>query len=397
MNKIPFQNRIIAFVLSLLFVFSLFLSFFALPIEFILLSPPSYYGLAEKEGFGTSLPEAIAETLVFQSSLSSQLQPINLITYKDSITPILASNIPPELVESAFSQLIDQTLAFLNFRIPTSDLEIPIVEFKSYFATASPKIATEFLATLPNCQAKDLDGVVFSAIQSARDLPQCKPMGKDLQKFEGIWAAAFQDAFNGLPSSLRIGTFLPIEAERSERYFSIYSFVRWGLRLLPILTILLIIGIALLLKKQSDVMWKWCGRLLILVSAITLIGLVVLMIGFDQFVAMMLNPFLKGMISGFGSILLRAVQVVGFQMLVWVVISALVVMAFGFMLIVAARAFKPGKTDQSTDSVTIQQQFEELELEAELPEKAIIPETLEEIEEQEKFQGEGEEKGTQEG
>jgi len=388
-KKIPFQNRIIALILSVLFVFSLLLSFFALPVELKLFNPQSYSALVQREEYAQSLPDIIAETLVFQAALSSQSNQIDLIANKDTIADIISRNIPVELVQSTFDTVIDQMFSFFNFKTPTSDLKINISDLKTALAAASPEIAEEFLVTLPNCQDNALEAIQFNGNLTVKDLPFCKPSGKNLDQFAAIWGMAFEDMFNQLPSSIQLTAVLSPDQELTDQYFNSYSLVRWGIRLLPIVSLLLLILIALLLRNQREVMWKWCGRLLVFVSGITLIALVILLIGFDQFIAMLLNPLLKNMISGFGSVLLGAVQDVGFQMIIWVIISALVVMGFGIVLILLARFVKPGVPQTIPEETQPEYLPQETAVEEFAPVKTVVPETLEEIEQAEKRRKKG--------
>lgn len=386
MNKIPFQNRIFAFILSVLFVVSLFLSFFALPVELVFFNPQSYYSMLDKEEYAEVFPNILSEALVYQAdSLSSQ---VNLGASVDTLNPILTERFSSELVQETFNKVIDQLLAYLNFKIPISDMEININSLKTSLVSDSQDIAIEYVAAFPNCRTTDLEGVDFSASLTVQDLPACKPEGINLSRFEDAWANTFEDVFNKLPSSISLTNVIPLEQNISNQFFNNYSLMRWGFRLLPIISIILLTLIALLLRRQREVMWKWTGRLLVLISGLTLIGLVILMIGFDQFIAILLNPLLKNLITGFGYVLLGIVQDVGFQMLVWVIISALVVMGFGLFLMLAVKFIQP-KTSQTSVEDIADSGYEPVGLEtaedlAEVSEKAIQLETLEEIEEKEK-------------
>jgi hypothetical protein len=264
-------------------------------------------------------------------------------------------------------------------------MTVDISEIKATLASSSQEIAADYLATFPNCRTSDVAGIDLSGDLDVTDLPACKPGGKDLARFEEVWTNAFEDVFNSLPSSISLVDVLPLQQTITNKFFNNYSLVRWGFRLLPIVSILLLTLIAVLLRNQREVMWKWCGRLLVIVSGLTLIGLVVLMIGFDQFVAMLLNPVLQNLISGFGFILLGVVQDVGFQVLVWVVISALIVMGFGLLLMLAVKFIRPRKEkpaeEEEPDVLASADEAGEL---AEPGEKEFQPETLEEVEEREK-------------
>lgn len=388
-KKIPFQNRILAFLISILFIFALFFSFFALPVELKLFNPLSYSALVTQDEYLQVLPSVISETLVFQAAASKATTQIDLTANKDTISSIIARYIPVELVQSTFDEVIGQMFSYFNFRIPTADLKVNITDLKTHLATSSSEIGEEFLATLPNCQDNALEGLNLNSNLTIQDLPFCKPAGKNLDQFERAWGMAFEDMFNRLPSSISLANVIAPDQNLPDRYFNAYSLVRWGFRLLPIVTILLLILVAVLLRNQRDVMWKWCGRLLIIVSGVTLLALVILMIGFDQFIAMLLNPLLKNMISGFGSVLLGAVQDVGFQMIILVIISALVVMGFGIMLLLAGKFVKPAAAAAST--IEVQAESEPVEIPEEIPaeepaamQKTVIPETLEEVEQAEK-------------
>ena len=387
MKKIPFQNRIVALILSLVFTVCLILSLFALPIEFVFFNQQSYTNVLENEDYAEVLPKIMAETLIYQTP---NTYPINIQSNKDTFVPILAEKIPLDLAQSTFSAVNEQMLAYLNFKVPSGDMKIDISDIKDVLAAESNTIASDYLATFPNCLASEVGAVDFKADITAADLPACKPSGNEFTKFEELWQAAFEDTFNDLPAMIALDSILPLETLMTDQSFYFYSLVRWGFRLLPIITILLLISIAALLRNQREVMWKWCGRLLVIVPSVTLLGLIILLIGFDQFVAMLLNPFLKNLVTGFGFVVLGAAQDLGFQTLIWVFISALVIIGFGFFLLLAGRFTKPKKeavtAERETD--TAMPELEDFSISETEIEKSVVPETLEEIEEAEKKRAE---------
>jgi hypothetical protein len=161
------------------------------------------------------------------------------------------------------------------------------------------------------------------------------------------------------------------------------------LRLLPIIAIGLLILIALLLQAEKKVMLKWIGRLLIFTSGLGLIGLVIILIGFDQFVVLLINRYLNNFIEGFGIILLGLIQEVGYLTLVWVIISFAGVFTFGVFLLIINRFLRPevispqslphedkGTSIEATPRESVNDEI--------LNQKEIKPETMEEIEALEK-------------
>ena len=69
-EKIPFQNRIIALLLSLIIIVGLFLSLFALPVELIFFNPQSYSTVFQSEDYTPALPGILSEVLVYQAAQS---------------------------------------------------------------------------------------------------------------------------------------------------------------------------------------------------------------------------------------------------------------------------------------------------------------------------------------
>ena len=118
-------------------------------------------------------------------------------------------------------------------------------------------------------------------------MPPCKPSDNLIKSFQNPTAIYIEDLINRLPENASLTGALPFNKTIVDQYFYFYSIGRWALRLLPILAISLLIVIALLLQAEKKVMLQWIGRLLVFTSGLGLIGLVVLLIGFDQFVVLL--------------------------------------------------------------------------------------------------------------
>ena len=124
----------------------------------------------------------------------------------------------------------------------------------------------------------------------------------------------------------------------------------------------------------------WSGLILTTVSAITLIGLLVILIGFDQFTGLTFNRYFSQVIAGFGYVLLGMIQKVGSQALLWVIAVSGSILLFGLVLLLSVRFTK------SEDSVIKESQEEKsLDIQTDTSKKEIIPETMEQIEKQEKI------------
>jgi len=122
------------------------------------------------------------------------------------------------------------------------------------------------------------------------------------------------------------------------------------------------------------------GIILTVIPALILISLLVILIGFDQFIGLIFNRYFSQVIAGFGDVLLGMIQEVGTQALLWVIAVSGSVLLLGLVFLLFARFTKPqDKVTEESDQETIP------ENEDAVSEKEIVPETIEEIEEQEKL------------
>jgi len=298
----------------------------------------------------------------------------------------LKKNISTEWSLLVFKELTNQVLDYLNFRIPTSSLNLEISQLKSALILKSETIALDYVSTLPRCSASINDAFAETdRVLNIVQLPPCKPSENLMQSFINPMALYIEDTINQLPETISLSRVLPFDRSRADNYFYYYSLGRWALRLLPIIAISLLILIALLIRSEKKVMLKWVGRLLVFTSGFGLIGLVILLIGFDQFVVLLVNQYLNNFIEGFSALLLGVFQEMGYLTLVWVIISLVSVFAFGLFLLLVSRFFKPktGSMDNLPNEeigTLIDEPNNEISIEQISPQKEIDPETIEEIE-----------------
>ncbi|MCJ7518226.1 MAG: hypothetical protein MUO42_00950 [Anaerolineaceae bacterium] len=389
-KKIPIQNRALAFPLSLVFVITLLISFFSFPIELVMLNDQSYEPVLESEEIISRYPDIISELLashLFENVPPGQLPKI--LSNREELRIVLEKYIPTEWSLSVFKDLTGRVLGYINFRIPNSSLKLDISELKTALILKSDSIALDYISALPWCSAAVIEEYTASIDkQDVFQLPPCKPSEKNLRTFTNPAAFYIEDIINKLPASVTISGVMPYDKNKFESSFYYYSLGRWVLRLLPIIAISLLIVIALLLRPERNVMLKWIGRLLVFTSSFGLIGLVIIMIGFDQFIVLLVNRYLNDLIEGFGVLLLRLIQKVGYITLVWVIISMIAVLAFGLFLLLVNRLFKPkviSGNSSNGESGIHKEEVLPVTMDGETQlQKEIQPETMEEIESKEK-------------
>jgi hypothetical protein len=384
-QKVRFSNRILAVLVSLIAAITLIISQFTFPLELVLFNGQSYLPVIENEDLTGRYPEIITNMLISQlydGKVAGGLP--DIFSNRDAFQSVLSNFVPAEWSKETMLDFIDQIMDYLNFRLPTNAMNIEIGGLKSELFLNSQNIADNYINALVNCSENAFRDLGLEA--TVFELPPCKPDRSRMPRYIEITSSYLEDLFNQLPSRFSIAKATTINNSSTNRFFYAYSIGRWALRLLPLLTLTLLILIAVLLKRERSVMLRWIGRLLVFTSAFTLILLVIVLIGFDQMIALIVNRFLGNLIEGFDVLLLGFIQEVGYQTIVWVIVSVIVTLGFGLFLFLMANVLKPKKKDTDLGSSNVDVPLEN----EQTPVKDIAPQTIEEIEEEESKQSEEE-------
>lgn len=380
-QKVRFSNRILAIFLSFIAAFALIISLFTFPLELVLFNGQSYVPVIEDEEFTGLYPEIITNLLIsqfYEVKVAGSLP--GILSNQDAFKSVLSDFVPVDWSKETMIAFIGQIMDYLNFRLPTNAMKIEIGGLKSELFLNSQNIAENYINSLVNCSENAINELVQE--DTVFDLPPCKPDRSYLPMFVELTSKYLEDLFNQLPSRFSTANATAINNNLTDSYFYSYSVGRWVLRLLPLLTLTLLILIAVLLKREHAVMLRWIGRLLVITSAITLILLVIVLIGFDQLIALLVNRFMGSLIEGFDVLLLGFIQEVGYRTVVWVIVSVIITLGFGFFLSFMANVFKPKKKVTNIETTIGDVPIEN----EQLPVKDIAPQTIEEIEEEESNQ-----------
>jgi len=378
-SKLPISNQIGAILLTVIIIPALFISFFTIPFEFIIFEPASYYSILENAEYKEEFPRVVSEIVTDQLLNTNENKFPTILTNKESFKTILMHYLPEEWMNGIIKDVIDKIIAYLNFKTPYTSIEVNIVDLKKTLLLNSSLISDEYLLSLDNCTVEEDSELDGKEIIDLYILPICKPLAKNRKIVSSTLSMMIEDKANQLPASINLIGVIPGGMILGEKSFYYYSITRWVFRLLPFVTLLLLIFIAYLLKNNKKIMRKWSGLILTIISAITLIILLVIMIGFDQFTGLIFNRYFSLVIAGLGYVLLGMIQNVGNRALLWVIAVSGSVLLLGLVFLLSARftksednMIKEGLTttipDVQSDALT----------------KEIIPETMEEIEQQEK-------------
>jgi len=360
--------------LTVLVIPSLILSLFVLPVEMIALNIDSYFGLLENEQTLNQMPPVISEVLVENVLFVGDIPPV--LQAKPNFKSVMTKYFPEKWVAGMMMQLTSKTLDYVNFKTPYTAIEIEIADLKESIVLNAEPIADDYVLTLETCSSEENE--IAAAADSINAYPQCKPdeaLRADLSLEIGQYLG---DKTQQLPDSINLVGLIPTDLQLGGRVFYWYSIIRWVFRLLPFITIILLILLAYTLRSDRKTMRRWIGRLLVYVTAIMIVFAVIILIGLDQFLGMIFSQPFSMLIAGFGNVLLFMTREIVQKVLIWVVAESTIIFFFGLILVLAAKYTKTKKATPAEDLTEV------VEVPEDKSEKTIIPETLEEIEEEER-------------
>lgn len=372
--KVSLWAKIVAVILSIVFFFTSVISYFSLPLELVFFDVENYTPVLEEEKTQSQYLLIISETTgdIFYQSYAGNDVP-KILSDPAEFKFILQEYIPQDWAGNIFRDFTDYSLDFLNFQTTESSLRLDISPLKQNLVQNSTKISADFVATLEECSRAEGSGIELSPNTSVYELPECIPTDVDLEELTQILALHLENKFKQFPPYITISSVLSMEAGGVDRYFNIYSVLRWMSRLMPLISLSILIFISLLLRKERKLMFQWVSRLLIFSSALTLLVLMIVLIGFDQFAAMLITEKLDGLVAGFDVLLLRLIQEVGYKTLIWVAVAAIVALVLGIIVQLISRLFKKSVIEDAVQADQGQESPKELK-----------PENPQEIEEKEK-------------
>jgi len=371
-SKISVFLKVLAVLLSVIFFITANISYFSLPLEMVFFNVNNVFQALDDERTQSQIPLVISELtgdIFYQSYAGIEIPEI--LSDREEFKYILKEYIPTDWSINAIGDFTDYTYEFLNFRATESSLRLNISYLKELIIRNKFKISQDLFAAQKTCGPDQMIQDTGIGID-VYDLPKCR-LDEDVQiEYNQILGNHLENQFVRIPSNITIDYVMFGNEEGLSKYFNYYTLTRWALRLMPLIAIGILILISVFLRENRKFRLRWVGRLLVISSAISLFGLIIFLIGFNQFTSLFIKRTFPGFVPGFDDLFLRIVQEVGYKTLAWTVAAAGGTFIFGLMILFTSRFFRNPKPKEET-------MLEELPV----VEKEIKPETIEEIEEKE--------------
>lgn len=377
MQKNSVWRKGFAFILSVLVVVIFIPSLFSIPLEFVIMNSETYAAIYEEETLVETGQEAftsfIASTLTDPGE--NEIVP-PIFNDAEKIGNVLQPYVTGEWVKEQLMSVTQQLLQFLNFQTPFGIVDVNLSALQESIATDQEKIVEDLYASYPACDEKDLQSLSSDAVNIIA-LPACDPPTEIKDEVTKIVSNYIEKYLFAIPQAYKINIEDSLRGNAQDTLLS-YSIFRWTLRLLPIVLILLLIGIALLLRKNVKEMRTWMGKLLLTVSIISILAVLVLLIGSEQFTAVFINRVMTADAGAFGALLLRVLQSVTYRTLLWMGIISIGFLCAGLLILFLNREKK-----ERMPEADLEEEFVEPPEEIMQEKKELIEETFDETEEEE--------------
>ncbi len=387
MEKNSIWQKLLAFFLSILAAAIILPAIFAIPLEFLIMNESTYTALSTN----TRLLETGQEA--FSGYIAAQL---NTPGENESVPPIfsneevLVQGIKPfityEWLSAAFTDVSSQLLQFFNFKQPFGIVEIDLNDIKENVLNGKEDLVESILNSSAPCSSAEVKQLTSMNL-SVREIPLCNPPEELRANVTAVVSDYVETFLYKIPDGYQINVEDGIQNSMTNPVVS-YSLIRWFFRIIPIVWLVLLILIGICLRKNRSEMRTWIGRLLTISAAICLILLLILLIGSEQFTALLINQTLTSENSAFGTILLIALQAITYKALIWMGIISIGVFLAGFLILffnkwnVQRKIAAERKQEEIQYQKTAEEMIEAKQAMAEAAEEEpILDEPVEEIEE----------------
>jgi hypothetical protein len=375
MEKNSFWRKLLAFILSVLVIVIIFPTIFAIPLEFLIMNESTYSTMTTDERLLEAGQDAFSESIANQLSVPGEDEVISPVFEN---TEILSEGIQEFVTKEWLSQTLRdvsvQLLQFFNFKQPFGIVSIDLTEIKENVLAGRDALIDKILSSSAPCDATEITQITSGTL-TVRNMPLCNPPAELKSKVITAISDYVEEFLYKIPQEYQLNIEDGINASLNNPIIS-YSLIRWLFRILPVLFMVLLILIAICLGKNKHEMRNWLGKLITISAAISLILILVLVIGSEQFTALFINQTLSAENSSFGTLLLIVLQAVTYKTLLWMGIISATLLGIGLLILFFSKqSIKRASMERAEEEIQYQESADEmLQTKQEMAE-AIVEET----------------------
>lgn len=385
MEKNSFWRKLLAFILSVLVIVIIFPTIFAIPLEFLIMNESTYSTMTTNERLLEAGQDAFSESIANQLSVPGEDEIISPVFEN---TEILSEGIQEFVTKEWLSQTLSdvsvQLLQFFNFKQPFGIVSIDLTEIKANVLAGRDVLIDKILSSSAPCDATEITQITSGTL-AVRNMPLCNPPAELKSKVITAISDYVEEFLYKIPQEYQLNIEDGINASLNNPIIS-YSLIRWLFRILPVLFMVLLILIAICLGKNKYEMRNWLGKLITISAAISLILILVLAIGSEQFTALFINQALSAENSSFGTLLLIVLQAVTYKTLLWMGIISATLLGIGLLILFFSKqSIKRASMERAEEEIQYQESADEmLQAKQEMAEAVVEEAPVEEVKKEKK-------------
>ncbi|MHB8807664.1 MAG: hypothetical protein ACYC59_08795, partial [Anaerolineaceae bacterium] len=332
MEKNSFWRKLLAFFLSVLVIAIIFPTIFAVPLEFLIMNESTYSAMTTNDKLLNAGQEAFSDYIANQLSVPGEGEIIPPVFENTEILSTgIQSFVTKEWLNQTLNDVSAQLLQFFNFKQPFGIVNIDLTAIKENVLAGRDTLIEKILTSSAPCDTTEITQI-SSGTLSIKEMPRCNPPAELKSKVVTAISTYVEKFLYKIPQEYQLNIEDGLNANLKNPLLS-YSLIRWLFRILPIFFLVLLILIAICLGKNKHEMRTWLGKLITIAAAVSLILILVLVIGSEQFTALFINQTLSANNSSFGTLLLIVLQAVTYQTLLWMGIISAALLGIGLLIL----------------------------------------------------------------
>jgi len=344
-------RKVLGTVVAILFIIVSVPALFLLPVEQILFQPDPYLRALQDQNIYQQIPDWLAGmTLNNGNKALGNTQTKALAGLgEQGYQNIFSLLMPQDWLQSQTGNLITHLFDYLNFKQPVLILDVDLREVKTRFGGAQGQaIAKEIVSSWPACSMEQLLAIPGQLSQGSdlANLLLCQPP----QMFLPLTYQMVQTMLSGftgaLPDQVNLMSLIsaspnsdPTQSAAWQQTFQYYELFRWGLRVSPVLALILLLFLAIITFRSARTGLSWLGVTILLAGVFGLITAGILFLSGNLIILQIVTAVIGGIPAGLTNALVKAVQEVADRFYLWGAGVALIATILGLILFVVSKLF----------------------------------------------------------
>jgi hypothetical protein len=341
-------RKVLGTAVAVLFIFVSIPALFVLPAEQILFQPEPYLRALQNQNIYQDMPAWLAGEALntgnngLGNSQSKVLAGLGEQGYQNIFSVLM----PQDWLQSQTKALITHLWDYLNFKQDTLNLDVDLREVKTRFSGAQGQaISKEIVSSWPKCSMQQLLIIITQLGQGSNlaDLPLCQPPQTYLPLTYQLVQMTLSGFTGALPDQLNLMSLSPVgdptQSAAWQQDFQTYKLFRLGLRITPVVSLVLLLLMAIITFRSARTGLSWLGIAILLAGILGLVTAGILFLTGNWVDQQVVTAIFGGAPAGLTDAVVKAVQEVADRFYLWGAGVALITTILGLILVLISKLF----------------------------------------------------------